>query len=39
MLKHGLDQQPLAEAAPTPTTPHEHRNLRGANYYKETTPC
>jgi transposase len=41
ILKHGLDAQPL-EPEPLPDTPttHEHRNVRGADYYRrEAEPC
>lgn len=42
ILKHGLDAQPL-ELEPqldTPTTQSEHRNVRGAAYYRqEADPC
>ena len=41
ILKHGLDAQPLEPELPsdTPTT-QEHRNVRGAEYYRqETKPC
>ena len=40
ILKHGLDAQPLEPEPPTDTTTHEHRNVRGAEYYRqETKPC
>jgi hypothetical protein len=37
ILKRGLDQQPLG-AAPTRSTPLQHENVRGGDYYdrKET---
>ncbi len=34
ILKHNLDQQPLAEPQNDTTTPRSHRNLRGAGYYQ-----
>lgn len=37
ILKHNLDQQPLASSAPKPL-PSLHHNLRGAGYYQATTP-
>ena len=42
ILKHGLDAVPLElEPQPdTPTTQSEHRNVRGAAYYRrEADPC
>jgi hypothetical protein len=34
MLKHGLDREPLEEAAsPSPSTSRVHENVRGADYY------
>jgi hypothetical protein len=33
ILKTGLDQQPLAELAPSVPLPREHEHLRGTTYY------
>lgn len=36
ILKKGLDSQPLPEQAPSP--PVHHRNIRGSQYYQNSTP-
>ena len=41
ILQNGLDQQPKANPTSPPTTPTQHDNLRGSQYFtaQETTPC